>query len=214
MPSEDSHPAVHGNDVVAYQSLKVGDKDVRGHPSIKRYIDSAPLLHDPKLRHLHPHPYEFWFSSELNAHKFDVDPWRYIPAFGGHCTHCIAEKQHVQNFSSLLADGRIAFTCVNTTSWVVVNQTLYMNSCGMYKDFIKNPHADIEAASKNWKAWFGSARYTGPINDACFQDGGRWGGDPIGALLPPHCTLMYNAEAGGSAVTSPLADVDTNVLSV
>merc|ERR1712146_804050 len=102
-------PAIHGNDVVAYQLLNAGEKDVPGHPSIKRYINSGPLLQDPNLRHIHPRPYEFWFSSELHAQMFDGDPWRYVPAFGGHCTHCIAEKHHTQNFSSLLVDGRIAF---------------------------------------------------------------------------------------------------------
>ena len=118
---------------------------------------------------------------------FDKDPWKYIPAFGGHCTHGISSRGELN--ATLLVDGRVAFTCVNTTEWVVINGSLYMNSCGMYYDFIKDPQADIEAASKMWTGWFGAARRIGPINDACFQDGGRWGGDPVGHLIPPHCVI-------------------------
>jgi hypothetical protein len=34
--------------------------------------------------------------------------------------------------TTLMLDGRAAFTCVNSTEWLVVDGTLYMNSCGMY----------------------------------------------------------------------------------
>ena len=123
----------------------------------------------PQLRAVHPEPYVFWFSSEANARLFDAEPWRYIPAFGGHCTHGIASpaqparepvrERHAGAGSSgagaraphcvlvlvpvlvlvlvlmlvlvrqgsrndltpsLLADGRVAFTCINTTQWVVL----------------------------------------------------------------------------------------------
>jgi len=177
--------AVNGNDVVAYQQIKAGDKDVPGRPEHRRYIEMSSHLLPPSLQHLHRQPYEFWFSTSANAVLFDADPWKYIPAFGGHCTHGIASRGDLT--PALLADGRMAFTCVNTTQWVVRNGTLYMNSCGMYANFIKDPEADIRKAHALWKKWFGDTH--GPINDACFQDGGRWGGDPIGALIPVKCGL-------------------------
>jgi len=179
-------PAVDGNDVVAYFSLKPGDKDVLGLSSITRYMDSAKLL-PPNMAAMHPEPYEFWFSTETNAKLFDANPWAYIPMFGGHCTHGIASRNDLT--AELIVDGRVGFTCVNTTKWVVVNGSLYMNSCGMYDDFIKDPAGDIAKATAIWTGWFGNATAIGPVNDACFQDGGKYDGNPIGHLIPPHCVI-------------------------
>ena len=179
--------AIGGNDVVAYFSLKPGDRDVKGSPMYRRYMDASKVL-DKELLPYHPQPYEFWFSSETNADLFDEDPWAYIPAFGGHCTHGIASGFDSMT-PALLADGRRAFTCINTTEWYIMNNTLYMNSCGMYYDFIKDPEGDAAAAHARWKTWFGQERNYGPINDACFQDGQHWDGNPIGALIPDNCVL-------------------------
>ena len=45
----------------------------------------------PALLPIHPQQYEFWFSNEHHAQLFDANPWQYLPAFGGHCTHGISE---------------------------------------------------------------------------------------------------------------------------
>ena len=119
---------------------------------------------------------------------------RYIPAFGGHCTHGIANLVDGDLTPAQMVDGRLAFVCVNTTNWgKVVNGTLYMNSCGMYDDFMVDPEGDIAKASAVWESWFG-APYdtTGPINDACFQNGYTWGGPPnwVAGLMPPACNII------------------------
>ena len=173
-----------GIDVVAYHSLTIGEHDVRGSPAHRRWLNSSVVL-PPDLRHIHPRPYEFWFSSEGHAQAFEVDPFRYLPAFGGHCTHGIASRGDLNE--TLLADGRVAFTCVNGSRWVVLNGTLYMNSCSMWADFEKQPMEDIAAARGSWHSWFGG--WFGPINDACVQDAAAWDGDPVGALIPPKCVL-------------------------
>eukprot|EP00039_Didymoeca_costata_P000097 m.44103 g.44103 ORF g.44103 m.44103 type:complete len:976 (+) comp10049_c0_seq1:208-3135(+) len=175
-------PAINGNDVVAYHSLKSGDLDIRGEPQFNRSFPSSFLNSSVRSQHLRP--YIFWFVSEENAQTFESNPWKYIPAFGGHCTHGIASRNDLTPDS--LTDGRVAFTCVNTTQWKVINESLYMNSCGMYKDFIVNPAKDITIASSVWQRYFGSL-YSGPINDACFQNGAYWNGNPVGALIPANC---------------------------
>ena len=134
----------------------------------------------------HVYPYEFWFVSEQNAILFEANPLKYIPAFGGHCTHGIASRGDLN--ASALVDGREAFTCVNTTRWALINGTVYMNSCSMWDDFEKNPREDIYKSTVLWKTWFGD--YPGPINDRCFQDGGRWDHvNPIGSLVPAQCVI-------------------------
>jgi uncharacterized protein (TIGR03792 family) len=178
--------AIGGNDVVAYYSLTRGERDVKGSPLYRRYLDSAKIL-PPSLLSYHPQPYEFWFSTNENAEAFEKSPWMYIPANGGHCTHGIASGEPFTR--ELIADGRIGFTCINTTEWYVLNGTLYMNSCGMYYDFIKDPEGDARKSASIWKKWFGAERNVGPINDACFQDGQFWNGNPTGALIPTNCVL-------------------------
>merc|ERR1711871_1156105 len=100
-----------------------------GSPQFRRWVNASAAL-PPELLDRHPEPYEFWFVSEANARLFEADPWRYIPAFGGHCTHGIAHRSDLTKES--LTDGRVAFTCINTTRRAVVNGTTYMNSCGMW----------------------------------------------------------------------------------
>ena len=180
-------PAIGGNDVVAYFSLKPGEKDVRGSPLYRRYIDSASTL-PPDLLHYHPQPYEFWFSNSENAEKFEKDPWKFIPAFGGHCSYGIATRPDMT--PELLADGRIGFTCIHSNEWDILNGTLYLNSCHMYYDFIKDPIKSTKDAHEQWKEWFGKSHGFGPINDRCFQDGRKWGGNPVGGVIPNQCYLQ------------------------
>jgi len=179
--------AINGVDVVAYFSLKQGEeKDVKGTALYRRYINSSTILSSTLLQY-HPEPYEFWFSTNENAILFEKNPWKYIPAFGGHCTHGISSRNDLT--PEFLADGRYAFTCINTTQWYILNGTLYMNSCGMYKDFMKDPSGDARTSHARWKNWFGKESGYGPINDRCFQNGGFWDGNPIGALIPNKCVM-------------------------
>ena len=58
----------------------------------------------------------------------------------------------------------------------------------MYADFMKDPQGNIKKASAKWLSWFGDDVH-GPINDACFQDGGQFAGNPIRATIPRKCYL-------------------------
>ena len=173
-----------GIDVVAYHALPPGAHDVRGAPAHRRWLDASALL-PPRLLPYHPRPYELWFSSEANAAAFEAAPRRFLPAFGGHCTHGTASRGDLN--ATLLADGRVAFACVNGSRWDLRNGTTYMNSCGMWPDFERDPAADIAASRAAWRGWFGD--FYGPLNDACVQDEAAWGGDPIGGLVPRECVL-------------------------
>lgn len=64
-----------------------------------------------------------------------------------------------------------------------------MNSCGMDAGFVGNTTADIASSAAQWAQWFGAAHGVGPINDACFQDGGKYDGNPIGHLIPEQCVV-------------------------
>jgi hypothetical protein len=106
--------AVNGNDLVAYHSLPAGAKDVLGRADHKRFLNvTNRLAHSglapAEIQKLHPSgTYEFWFASEENAQRFDSAPSKYLPAFGGHCSHGIASRGDLN--ATLLMDGRVAFT--------------------------------------------------------------------------------------------------------
>ena len=173
-----------GIDVVAYHQLSKGSHDVWGSPVHRRWLNSTAVL-PPNLYSFHPRPYEFWFASDAHARAFEADPMRFLPAFGGHCTHGIATKSDLNQ--TLLADGRVAFTCINGANWAVLNGTLYLSSCDMFPDFEKDPETDVALANATWRRWFGS--YFGPLNDACVQDDAKWGGKKTGGLMPVQCVL-------------------------
>ena len=108
--------AINGIDVVAYFSLKPGEKDVKGSPMYRRFINATAAL-PSHLLHYHPDPYEFWFSSNENAQLFEADPWKYIPAFGGHCTHGISSRNDLRRIFWQMDDTRLhASTRPNGTS--------------------------------------------------------------------------------------------------
>ena len=189
------HPTIlglAGFDVVAYHFLKEGEIDVPGSSSFISYLDPvAQHMLPPSLLPIHSQKYEFWFSTLKNKKLFDENPWKYLPAFGGHCTHGISEAFGGMDAKDLV-DGRRGFTCVNGPRWKIVNGILYMNSCSMYEDFIKDPEGDIRKAEKQWKKWgFDINGWKGPMNDACLQDYQAWMKDdssnPIGHLIPPNC---------------------------
>jgi len=144
---------------------------------------------------------------------FSGDPLRYAPAVGGHCTHGFATfVDGIGLRAAQVVDGRLGFVCVNTTQWgqVLSDGRLYLNSCGMYGDFMLDPEGDAAKANKQWAAWFGpwpnattkgnatkgnrstAASSVGPFNDACVQDGATWGGPPhyTDGLLPPQCNII------------------------
>ena len=101
---------------------------------------------------------------------------KYVPAFGGHCTHGLSTVEAGQLTAEDLVDGRLSFVCVNTTTWgTVVKGKLYLTSCGSYEAFMRDQSGDIAKASAVWGSLFGSPYIQyGPVNDACFQDGYQW----------------------------------------
>ncbi|GMG86187.1 YHS domain-containing (seleno)protein [Biformimicrobium ophioploci] len=66
--------ALKGADVVAYYSLKPGEKSVKG--SSKITYDWADVT---------------WrFASEENRDLFAADPEKFVPAYGGHCAYAMS----------------------------------------------------------------------------------------------------------------------------
>lgn len=121
-------PVLNGYDVVMYHlqwdaEHMSSKKDVMGSPRWQYVLQTSIGS------------YTFWFSSPDTLALFRLDPWKYAPAYGGHCSHHIATSETLTK--EQLDEGLgYAVVCINTNNWAIVNGTLYLNSCGMYYDFI------------------------------------------------------------------------------
>lgn len=54
------------------------------------YFDGQAIAGDPAFRSIH-NDGVYHFSSEANKRKFDADPERYIPLYGGYCATAASE---------------------------------------------------------------------------------------------------------------------------
>jgi hypothetical protein len=70
-------PVVGGWDVVEYFSLPVTAMGVRGSQAFAANFTSPDKDGSPRFAH------EFWFKDAANKAKFEGDPWKYAPKYGG-----------------------------------------------------------------------------------------------------------------------------------
>ena len=82
------------------------------------------------------HSAEYHFSSAANKQKFDADPERYKPQFGGHC-------------SMAMSMGKLEPADVRT--WSIVDGRLVVNRNAKAKAmWSKNPLGNLQKADNNW----------------------------------------------------------------
>ena len=82
---------------------------VSGHDAVA-YFDGQAISGDPAFNSIHNDGL-YHFSSEANKQKFDADPERYIPLYGGYCATAASEGKlfgvDPTNFK-ITADNRLA----------------------------------------------------------------------------------------------------------
>ncbi len=76
------------------------------------------------------------FASAENMERFQEDPERYAPQFGGYCAWAASQ-------------GYIAG--IDPNAWTVHNGRLYLNfSAGVRRRFLRGIESNIRAAERNW----------------------------------------------------------------
>ena len=109
---------VNGYDLVSYYTAK---RPVRGNGNYVSEHEGVTYL----------------FSSEENKKTFDINPGKYIPAYGGWCAYGVAVGK---KFS---ADPEV---------YEIVDETLYLNlDNSIKKEWRKDIPGNIKKADKNWK---------------------------------------------------------------
>jgi len=90
--------------------------------------------------------YKFYFQSQNNLEKFELDPWKYVPSIGGFATDLFAQVTSPDKLKELELGS-------NIQSWVVQDSHIYFTSGN--RDFSDQELVAIETkASKTWGALF------------------------------------------------------------
>lgn len=76
------------------------------------------------------------FSSEANLKKFEADPAKYAPQYGGWCATGVSFGFKIP---------------IQPEQWKIVDGKLYLNAHdGAQRHFLKDPKASIARANENW----------------------------------------------------------------
>jgi YHS domain-containing protein len=98
--------------------------------------------------------FQFWFSSEDNKQLFDIEPWRFVPAFGGFSTTGVANEPTPWSKTHLGPSVSVSATkIVNGRSvrlLFLLFSRLYFGTATTQK-MING--ATIDLANTRWKAW-------------------------------------------------------------
>jgi len=119
--------AVDGHDVVAYFELAEGDKPTEGQGQFSTGYKGVSWL----------------FASEENLEKFNTDPERYRPQFGGYCAWAIARGKRARGAPEV---------------WYVYGAKLYLNVSPRYqREWLEDIDGDMARAEANWPGILGYA---------------------------------------------------------
>lgn len=114
--ADESRVAVNGYDVVAYFNHDA----TRGIPGIEVNYDG----------------FTWYFESQENADRFQADPARYTPAFGGYCAYGVSQ-------------GYLVAT--DPEAWSIVNDKLYLNyNAAIRTRWLSDSEQYIPLAEKHW----------------------------------------------------------------
>ena len=113
-----STTGVQGYDLVSYQNSK---RPIRGNGHFLSVVDGVTYL----------------FANAENKRRFDRNPEKYLPAYGGYCAFGVSVGK------KFVGDPEV---------WRVVDGTLYLNlDANIQDDWLKDVPGRIKSADANWK---------------------------------------------------------------
>lgn len=116
-------------------NLDENGRALRGYDAVAYFAVNNAVKGDPKYAYVW-NGAKWFFSSEENMKKFQVDPAAYAPQFGGYCSYAVSE--------GYTADG-------DPEAWKLVEGKLYLNYSPKVKEkWEQNQSERIEKGEKNW----------------------------------------------------------------
>lgn len=110
---------------------------LQGHDPVAFFTDNQPVKGRPEFQSVHRGA-TYRFATAANKARFDKDPDKYAPAFGGFCAYGVSKNKlvgvDVEAFQ--IVDGRL----------------LLQYSKGVRNDFNKDAPGNLKRADQNWPA--------------------------------------------------------------
>ena len=118
------------------QTFVNDDGAIRGYDAVAYHTEMKPVKGSPA------YTYQFngatWrFASEENLQRFQDNPERYAPQYGGYCAYAMSKGYVVSS---------------DPDAWKIVDGKLYLNySLGVRKTWLKDVPGYIAKADANWQ---------------------------------------------------------------
>jgi len=113
----------------------LGGVAIKGYDPVAYFVDQAPTKGSKKIE------FEWkgatWrFSSDANRQKFQSDPEKFAPQFGGYCAWAVSQGYTAN---------------IDPDAWTIHDDRLYLNyNLDVRKTWLEDRDNLIEVATKNW----------------------------------------------------------------
>jgi YHS domain-containing protein len=128
-------PLLAQNAKSAINVLAGGRVAIHGYDPVAYLVDGGPRKGRSDLAVEHGGA-RWLFASEENRRRFEADPARYIPAYGGYCAYGVAQGYLVK---------------IDPEAWSVVDGRVYLNyDKPVQQSWLKDVPGYVAAANVNW----------------------------------------------------------------
>jgi YHS domain-containing protein len=121
----------------ALLNLEKNGLALQGYDPVAFFTQNKPVKGKPEFKSTHQGA-TYYFASEENKARFDKEPAKFEPAFGGFCAYGVSRNKLVEIDPEAfqILDGRL----------------LLQYSKGVRSDFNKDPKSNLAKADANWPA--------------------------------------------------------------
>jgi YHS domain-containing protein len=108
---------------------------ILGYDPVAYFVEGMPRKGDPAIAVEHGGA-RWLFASEANKRRFEADPARYVPAYGGYCAYGTARGYLVE---------------IDPNAWAIVKDKLYLNyDRSVQATWMKDVPGYIRRADAQW----------------------------------------------------------------
>jgi len=112
-----------------------GGVAIHGYDPVAYFIDGGPRQGRKDLAVEHGGA-RWLFASEANQKRFEEDPQKFLPAYGGYCAYGVSQGYLVK---------------IDPEAWKIVNDRLYLNyDRSVARTWAKDIAGYVKTADRNW----------------------------------------------------------------
>ncbi len=120
--------------------LEGGGIAIHGYDPVAYFIEGAPRKGRPEFAVQHGGS-RWLFASEANKKRFEEEPEKYLPAYGGYCAYGVAQGYLVK---------------IDPNAWRIVDNRLYLNyDRAVARTWVKDIPGYVGKADANWRKLVG-----------------------------------------------------------